>query len=252
MGEEDGMEKPQTRAEHIVAAYDQELNKLSSMILRMGGLAEANLESAIRAVSSRDSALAERVVAADKKLDELETEVDEAATRMLALRQPMAVDLRAIIAALKLSADLERIGDYAKNMAKRSIALNQAPALDAAHAVPRLGKLVQRMINDVLDAYARRDVTLAKDVWQRDEDVDQLYNSMFRDLLTYMMEDARTITSGTHLMFIAKNLERIGDIATNMAETICFLIEGRHLQEARPKGDTTATYAGPDRAPKEA
>ncbi len=237
------MEKGNT--DHIVSAYDQELAELSSMILRMGGLAEAQLASAIKAISTRDSDLAEKVVAADTKVDALEAEVDEHATRMLALRQPMAVDLRAIVAALKLSADLERIADYAKNIAKRSLVLNQHPTLPAVHAVPRIGALTQRMISDVLDAYARKDVPMAVEVWHRDEDVDQLYNSLFRELLTYMMEDARTITSGTHLMFVAKNLERIGDLATNMAETIHFLIEGKHLTETRPKGDDTSSYAGP-------
>ncbi|MEQ9641569.1 MAG: phosphate signaling complex protein PhoU [Alphaproteobacteria bacterium] len=234
------------KTDHIVSAYDQELAELSSMILRMGGLAEAQLASAIKAITTRDGELAERVVAADAKVDALEAEVDEHATRMLALRQPMAVDLRAIVAGLKLSADLERIADYAKNIAKRSLALNQNPTLPAVHAVPRIGGLAQRMISDVLDAYARRDVPMAIEVWHRDEDVDQLYNSLFRELLTYMMEDARTITSGTHLMFVAKNIERVGDLATNMAETIYFLIEGKTLEERRPKGDDTSSYAGPD------
>ena len=240
------MDKGTGGHDHIVSAYDQELGALSSMILRMGGLAEAQLDQAIKAMAARDDDLAEKVIAADAKVDALEVDIDAQATRMLALRQPMAVDLRFIIAALKLSADLERIADYAKNVAKRSLALNQNPTLPAAHAVPRIGNLTQRMINDVLDAFSRRDVSLAIEVWQRDEDVDQLYNSLFRELLTYMMEDARTITSGTHLLFIAKNLERIGDLTTNMAETIYYLIEGKPLQESRPKGDDTASYTGPE------
>ena len=232
--------------EHIVQSYDEELKRLSSTILRMGGIAESQLASAIQAVARRDSELAERVVQMDGQIDQLADEVDMLCTRLLALRQPMAIDLRGIVAGIKLAAEIERIGDYAKNVAKRALTLNLAPAVPAAQTVPRVGALVQRMIKDVLDAYAQRDVARAIDVWNRDEEVDQLYNSLFRELLTYMMEDARTITSSAHLLFIAKNIERIGDHATNMAEDIYFLIEGRRLQEERPKRDETASYSGPE------
>jgi phosphate transport system protein len=231
--------------EHIVQSYDEELKRLSSTILRMGGIAESQLASAIQAVARRDGELAERVVQMDVQIDQLADEVDALCTKLLALRQPMAVDLRGIVAGIKLAAEIERIGDYAKNVAKRALTLNLAPAVPAAQSVPRVGALVQRMIKDVLDAYAQRDVARAIDVWNRDEEVDQLYNSLFRELLTYMMEDPRTITPSAHLLFIAKAIERIGDHATNMAEEIYFLIEGRRLQEERPKRDETASYVGP-------
>jgi phosphate transport system protein len=232
--------------EHIVQSYDEELKRLSSTILRMGGIAESQLASAIQAVARRDNEVAERVVQMDGQIDRLADEVDALCTRLLALRQPMAIDLRGIVAGIKLAAEIERIGDYAKNVAKRALTLNLSPAVPAAQTVPRIGALVQRMVKDVLDAYAQRDAARAIDVWNRDEEVDQLHNSLFRELLTYMMEDARTITSSAHLLFIAKNIERIGDHATNMAEDIYFLIEGRRLDEERPKGDETASYAGPE------
>ena len=240
------MKRMETSApEHIVQSYDDELKQLSSTILRMGGIAESQLASAIQAVARRDSELAERVVQMDVQIDHLADEVDVLCTKLLALRQPMAIDLRGIVAGIKLASEIERIGDYAKNVAKRALTLNQAPAVPSAQGVPRVGALVQRMIKDVLDAYAQRDAPRAIDVWNRDEEVDQLYNSLFRELLTYMMEDPRTITSSAHLLFIAKNIERIGDHATNMAEDIYFLIEGRRLTEERPKRDETASYAGP-------
>lgn len=232
---------------HIVQSYDEELKRLSSMILRMGGIAESQLAAAILSVARRDSELAERVVRTDMQIDQLANDVDALCTKLLALRQPMAVDLRGIVAGIKLAAEIERIGDYAKNVAKRALTLNLAPAVPAAQSVPRMGALVQRMVADVLDAYARRDLERAIDVWGRDEEVDQLHNSLFRELLTYMMEDPRTITSCAHLLFVAKNIERIGDHVTNMAENIHFLISGKRLQEDRPKGDETASYAGPDR-----
>lgn len=235
------MEKPTDNREHIVSSYDQELGRLSATILEMGGLAEAELAAAIQAVAQRDDALARQTIASDLRIDALELEVDAQCTRLLALRQPMAVDLRAIMAALKLAADIERVGDYAKNVAKRSLALNQAPPVTAVHGIPRIGRMVQGMIKDVLDAYAKKDIDLAVDVWNRDQDVDRLYNSLFRELLTYMMEDPRTITSCTHLLFIAKNIERMGDYATNIAETVYFLVTGARMSEARPKGDETPT-----------
>ena len=230
---------------HIVGAYDEELKKLTSLILRMGGLAESQLASAVQAVARRDTALAQQVIAADHQLDVLENEVNAFTTRLLALRQPVAVDLRVIVSGLKISADLERIGDLAKNSAKRALTLNQAAPVDAAQSIPRLGAMVQRMLQDVLDAYTKRDVERAIEVWQRDEEVDRLYNSLFRELLTYMMEDPGNITQCTHLMFIAKNLERIGDHTTNLAESVYFLIKGVRLGEVRPKGDETAAAVAP-------
>ncbi|MBM3490472.1 MAG: phosphate signaling complex protein PhoU [Alphaproteobacteria bacterium] len=226
--------------EHIVGAYDDELKKLTSLILRMGGLAESQLAAALQAVARRDTVLAEEVIETDQQLDDLESAVNTLTTRLLALRQPVAVDLRVIVSSLRISTDLERIGDLAKNSAKRAMTLSQAAPVDAAQSIPRLGAMVQRMLQDVLDAFTKRDVDRAIEVWQRDEEVDRLYNSLFREYLTYMMEDPRNITPCTHLLFIAKNLERIGDHATNLAEAVYFLINGARLREIRRKSDDTA------------
>lgn len=214
--------------------------KLTSLILRMGGLAESQLAAALQAVARRDTVLAEEVIETDQQLDDLELAVNTLTTRLLALRQPVAVDLRVIVSSLRISTDLERIGDLAKNSAKRAMTLSQAAPVDAAQSIPRLGAMVQRMLQDVLDAFTKRDVDRAIEVWQRDEEVDRLYNSLFREYLTYMMEDPRNITPCTHLLFIAKNLERIGDHATNLAEAVYFLINGARLREIRRKSDDTA------------
>jgi len=160
--------------------------------------------------------------------------------QMLALRQPMAVDLRVITASLKISSDLERMGDYAANVAKRTLALSQSEPMRPMVGIPHMASLVQAMIKDVLDAYVERDVERAEAVWRRDEEVDEIYNSLFRELLTYMMEDPRHITPCTHLLFVAKNIERVGDHTTNIAETITFMVEGRAITEDRPKGDITS------------
>jgi phosphate transport system protein len=224
-------------SEHIVKSYDEELNHLNEAILKMGGLAEAQLADAIEAIAVRDPELASETMRGDVKIDALEAEVDHQAVRLLALRQPMAKDLRTIIAALKISAAIERIGDYAANVAKRAIVLSEARPVRPVHAIPRMGRLVQRMIKDVLDAYTEGDAVKAKAVWLKDADVDDLYNSLFREVLTYMMEDPRNITACTHLLFIAKNIERIGDHATNMAELVYYMVVGTPLLETRPKGD---------------
>ncbi len=189
----------------------------------------------------RDSELAAEIVAQDAAVDQLDKEVEALAMRLLALRQPMARDLREIVASLKISSDLERICDYAANVAKRSIALNQAPVARPAYAIPRMGKLAQVQITDVLDAYVHRDANKARQVWLADEELDELYTSLFRELLTYMMEDPRSITAGTHLLFMAKNIERIGDHATNIAETIYYLVNGTPLTETRPKRDRSSS-----------
>ena len=226
--------------EHIVRSFDEELTRLKSMIARMGGLAEAQIANGIQAVVRRDTELAASVVEADQRIDDLEREVDNQAVRMLALRQPMAGDLRSIVGAIRIASDVERIADYAANVAKRAIALSQMAPVRPVHAVPRMGRYVQEMVKDVLDAYANRDVDKAIAVWNRDEELDEMYSSLFRELLTYMMEDPRNITASTHLLFIAKNLERIGDHATNIAEQIHFLVRGTPLDAARPKGDATS------------
>jgi len=236
-------------SDHIIKSYDEELTRLQNTLIAMGGLAEAQLASAIQAVVKRDSELAAEVVEGDVRVDQLEKEVEALVVRLLALRQPMARDLREIISALKIGADLERICDYSANVAKRSIALNQAPVVKPAFALPRMARLAQLLIKDVLDAYVHRDAEKAMRVWLGDEELDELYTSLFRELLTYMMEDPRSITAGTHLLFMAKNIERIGDHATNIAETIYFLINGTPLKETRPKRDRSSSsvvLAGPN------
>jgi phosphate transport system protein len=228
-------------SEHIVKSYDEELTRLNNAIIRMGGLAESQVAASIQAVMKRDGELAHEVVEQDTAVDALEKEVENLAVRLLALRQPMARDLREIISALKISADLERICDYAANVAKRSLALNQAPVVKPVYAIPRMGKLAQILVKDVLDAYVHKDADKAMQVWLGDEELDELYTSLFRELLTYMMEDPRSITAGTHLLFMAKNIERIGDHATNIAETIYYLIHGAPLKESRPKRDRSSS-----------
>jgi phosphate transport system protein len=226
--------------EHIVRSFALELRRLTTLVTQMGGVAEAQLETAVRAVAKRDVGLAASVMQSDVRLDEYEREIDAEAIRMLALRQPMAGDLREIVSSLKIGADLERIGDYAANIAKRSLVLAQVPPVRPAGAIPRMGRMVQEILKEVLDAYVERDLDKAIAVWRRDEELDDLYTSLFREVLTYMMEDPRNITPCTHLLFIAKNLERIGDHATNIAETIHFLVVGHSLKAVRPKGDTSS------------
>ena len=228
------------RPEHIVKSFDSELKRLSQVIAEMGGLAEAQLQRAIEALAQRDAEAAAQVVQDDARIDALEHEIGNMTVRMLALRQPMAKDLREVVAALKISSDLERIGDYATNVAKRAIALSQSPPVKPAHAIPRMGRLVQQLIKDILDAYVEHDADKAVGAWRRDEEVDEMYTSLFRELLTYMMEDPRNIGPSIHLLFIAKNIERIGDHATNIAETVHFLVLGRPIEAVRPKGDSTS------------
>ena len=223
-------------SEHIVSAFDQELNELKNKVSEMGGLAEAQLVNALEAMQRRDTDLASRTIESDARVDEMEHEIDAFVVQLLALRQPVASDLREIIVALKISSDLERIADYATNVAKRTMTLAQSPQVRPAHAIPRMGRLAISMIFDVLDSYSDRDTQKAIAVWRRDEELDEMYISLFRELLTYMMEDARSISSCTHLLFIAKNIERVGDHATNIAESIYYLVEGRPLLQSRPKG----------------
>jgi phosphate transport system protein len=187
----------------------------------------------------RDSELAARVVEGDAQVDQLEHEVDGLVVRLLALRQPMARDLREILAALRIASDLERICDYAANVAKRSIVLNQSPPVKPVYTLPRMVKLAQGLTKDVLDAYVARDADKALVAWARDEELDEMYSSLFRELLTYMMEDPRNITASTHVLFMAKNVERIGDHATNIAETVYFLVNGTPLTQVRPKRDNS-------------
>ena len=222
---------------HIVKSFDEELARLSDLISRMGGLAETQLEQSIQALQKRDSSLAEAAIEHDRKIDMLHAEVDEMAIRLLALRQPMAGDLRHIVTGLKIAPIVERIGDYAKNVAKRAIALNQMPPVKPLFTIPRMGRMVREMTKDVLDAFADNDVEKAHEVWVRDAEVDDMYDSLFRELLTYMMEDPRNITPCTHLLFVARNIERIGDLTTNIAELIHYQVEGVILDADRPKTD---------------
>lgn len=231
--------------EHIVKSFEEELEAISTQIAQMGGMAEAQLAAAIDCVTRRDIALAERTVLEDRRIDEMEHEIEDQTVRLIARRQPMALDLREAISAIKISADLERIGDLAKNIAKRSIIVigdYETPAR-LMQGLARMGKLAQGQLKAVLDAYAGRNAEEALHVWRSDAEIDEMYNSIFRELLTYMMEDPRTIGACTHLLFIAKNIERIGDHATNVAETVSYLVTGEMLVDERPKSDQTTTTA---------
>ena len=227
--------------DHIVQAYDTQLAALTSMISQMAGLAESQFEAAMTALENRDSDLAARTKTKDKIIDDLERDIEALAISMIAKWQPMANDLRYIVSGLKVSADIERLGDYSKNMAKRTTALNQTDPIPMTRSILRMGKLVQTMMHDVFDAFLQMDTKKAIAVWEADEEIDNLYTSIFRELLTYMMEDPRHITPCTHLLFIAKNMERMGDLSTNIAETVYYLVEGHTLTEKRPKADST-TY----------
>ena len=225
--------------EHIVKSYEDELNTLTADCARMGGLTEAQVADALEAVVKRDQALAESVVGRDERLDLLEADIERKAIRLIALRQPMANDLRKTVAAMKIASNLERCGDLAKNIAKRTMILNEAePISPLTRSIERMGRLVAGRLKDVLDAYTGSDLDRALAVWSRDDEVDEHYNSLFRELLTYMMGDPRTITACAHLLFVAKNLERIGDHATNIAEIIHYEITGEEMISAdRPKTD---------------
>ncbi|WP_158742499.1 phosphate signaling complex protein PhoU [Acidisphaera sp. L21] len=226
--------------EHIVRSYAQELAALRDRMTQMGGLVEAQVAAAAAAVVQQDSDAATRAVEQDPAVDALEREVEGQVIRMLALRQPMAQDLRQIVASLKITAGLERIGDYAANVAKRSIVLAQFSLPFSLSGIAHMLRLVQENLKLVVDAIGENDVEKATQVWRSDQAVDDIYNAIFRELVTYMMEDPRNITPCTHLLFIAKNLERIGDHATNIAETVYYAVTGDSLPEARPKGDSSA------------
>ena len=229
-------------SEHLVKSFDEQLERLNATISEMAGLAESQLQMALDALSRRDTDLAQRVIAGDARVDQLEKDVANQVVRLLALRQPMAIDLRAIVSALKISSDIERIADYAANLAKRSLVLSQLQPMRSLGGLDRLGRLVLGLLKDVFDAFAHNDVQKAMSVWLRDEEVDDMYTSLFRELLTYMMEDPRTITACTHLLFMAKNIERAGDHVTNIAELVSFRSTGHGFEEARPKG-SAALYA---------
>jgi phosphate transport system protein len=227
-------------SEHIVKAYDDELAALKTMVAEMGGLAEEQLANSIDAIARRDIELADKVIASDPKIDAIELQLEEKAILTIAKRQPMARDLREIMVAIRAASDLERIGDLAKNTAKRTHAISESLPRKLISGLTRMGSLAQEQLRTILDAYAHTDAEKAIAVWRADEEIDALYNSIFRELLTYMMEDPRMIGLCTHLLFGAKNMERIGDHTTNIAENIYYLVHGKPILEERPKKDATS------------
>ena len=225
---------------HIVKSYDEEQNALLDELIRMGRMSVAQLDAALDVVERRDDKAAERVIGNDEAIDALEQQVNHDVIRLIR-RGPLASDLRVILAALRVASDIERIGDLAANIAKRSMALNLSPPLPHTRGLDALGRMAARQVRDVLDAYVQRDGEAALRVRASDAELDTLYTGLFRELLTYMMEDARAITPCTHLLFMAKNLERIGDHATNIAENVWFLIHGEELMPPRDKRDESST-----------
>ena len=229
---------------HIATAFDRDLEATQALVLRMGGLVETALLDAAEALDARDDDLAARVRAGDAAIDALEDQINSDCARLIALRAPTAGDLRTVLTVMKIAAALERAGDYAKNLAKRAPILGQMPQVPGASgSIRRLAKAAVVMLTDALDAYIRRDAKLAEDVRQRDRDIDQMYNSIFREFLTHMMEDPRNIGPCMHLHFIAKNIERVGDHATSVAEQVIYLVTGSLPEEARPKVDSTGAIS---------
>jgi phosphate transport system protein len=226
---------------HIASAFDRDLETIQALILRMGGLVEAATLDAATALETRDGDLAEKVRNGDRAVDALEDQINQQCARLIALRAPTAGDLRTVLTVMKIAASLERMGDYAKNIAKRSSVLAQLGAIeDTTGTIRRMARAVSLMLKDSLDAFIQRDLALAEDVRQRDLDIDQIYNTLFRVLLTHMMEDPRNITAAMHLHFVAKNLERMGDHCTTLAEQVIYLVTGAFPEEKRPKGDETS------------
>ncbi len=233
---------------HIATAFDRDLEDIQAQIMKMGGLVEQAIQHAMQSLHMRDEALAEEVRSQDKAIDAMEEQVNEAVARMIALRAPTAIDLRLALSVLKISGNLERIGDYAKNMAKRTTVLSQMPAINGStSALRRMSREVEGMLKSALDAYIHRDADLAQAVLAQDHDVDQMYNALFREFLTFMMEDPRNITPCMHLHFIAKNTERMGDHVTSIAEQVIYLVTGEMPDTPRVKMDKTST--DPDIAP---
>ncbi len=225
-------------SEHTVKAYDAELDLIGAKIAEMGGIAEKMLVDAMDALSRLDMDLAQRVLMSDPRLDALQREIEDHVVRTVIRRQPMAIDLRELMASIHIAGDLERVGDLAKNIAKRAMKVADDPrVMRAVVGLKHMAEVAAMQLKDVLDAYAQRDIERAKAVWTRDADLDALDDSIFRDLLTFMMEDPRNISFCTHLLFCAKNLERVGDHATNIAEKVNFMVTGVSLPMNRPKGD---------------
>ncbi len=223
------------------------MQSISARLSEMGGIAEEQLTQALEAVRTRDSELAEEVIRADDRLDQLEVKFEEMAIKTLALRQPVASDLREVVAAIKIASTLERIGDLAKNIARRGKYLAETPPLRVSNSIVRMGRQTLTLFAEVLDAYTARDTALAVSVWNRDVEIDDMHNSIFRELITYMMEDPQLIGLCSQLLFIAKNLERIGDHSTFIAEMTYFVVEGRPLGDNRPKGEPLGELPTPGR-----
>lgn len=226
---------------HIVSSFNDDLNRMESQLLEMGGLVEKQLLEATKALRKEDRSLAKQVLKGDKRIDKLEARLNEDAIKILALRQPVATDLRNVVMTLKMAGHLERIGDYIKNMARRTNAITKAAAFTGSiGTLVRMSELVQSMVKSVLDAYNKRDANLAQEIRIQDEGVDQMHNTLFRELLTYMMEDVRNISGCMHLLFIAKNIERMGDHVADIAQEIIFLVTGEWPEDKRPKDDKTS------------
>ncbi len=232
-------------AAHTVKSFDEDIAQLRAVITRMGGLCETQIAESVDALMSRNSEAAQTIIENDKRLDALEAEAEALAVRIIALRAPLADDLRGIVSALKIAGVLERIGDYAKNIAKRSAVIAQSQPVGPAVIIPEMARLVVEIISDTLDAFVDRDPVKALALLQRDQQVDEYYNSLFRALLTFMMENPHYITPSTHLLFVAKNLERIGDHATSVAEMVYYSVTGQRPAE-RPKNDFTSTVYSPE------
>ena len=233
------------KSQHIATAFDRDLEAIQALIMKMGGQVEEASDKATQALVDGDADLAGAVRRGDKAIDALELQVNEEAARVIALRQPIATDLRTVLTVFRISAALERIGDYAKNMAKRTeIIIELNPVDGGASSLRRMSKAVQMMLKDALDAYIQRDAALAADVRARDEEVDQMYNGLFREYLTHMMEDPRNITACMHLHFMAKNIERMGDLVTGIAEQVMYLVSGEMPDEDRAKADITSSAKG--------
>jgi len=229
-----------TRVDHTAKAFDTDLQEITRKVAEMGGMVEQQITDAVQALVGRDLEMGERVIAMDPQIDNMQREIEEKAILTIARRQPMAVDLREVVGAMRVCNDLERIGDHAKHLGKRVVALDgDFYPQKLIRGVEHMAELVSEQLKQVLDSYASRDLTAALAVWKGDEEVDSMCTSLFRELFTYMMEDPRNITFCMHLMFCAKDIERMGDHATNIAETVYYMIEGRQITDQRPKGDPT-------------
>ncbi len=225
-----------TEAPHTVKSYEEELKNLNSNIIKMGGFCEKSLGKAIQAITTRNSDNAETVIKDDEKIDKFETLIEQQVVNLIALRQPMAIDLRETVTALKISSDLERIGDLAKNISKRTLLLNENLPKNLVDAIIRVSSDVQKQLKSILDAYLERSSAMAINVWESDEQIDDLTNLCMQEVIKYLKENEKNLSDGTHLLFVTKNIERIGDHTTNIAEQVYYLVKGEYLEGDRPKG----------------